>query len=246
MSRVQEFYEKPGIYGVSPSKERVRNYICVQNRLQKTLELIRAQYPRNVLDVGCGDGFFSQRIQEATRASVWGVDISLDATEKAGTRGIDARQCDLNEGICFEAESFDLVFCGEVIEHVFDPDLLLDETWRVLVPGGSLVLSTPNLAAWYNRALLLLGVQPIFTDTSTRKTLGRRFAVLGQGSQPIGHLRVYTLAALRDILQEHHFTIHRIKALPFLPFPILHQIDKLIGLIPSLGSGFLVLAQKSR
>lgn len=246
MSRVQEFYEKPGVYGVAPSKKRVRNYVCVQNRLQKTLELIRAQHPRNVLDVGCGDGFFSQRIWEATEAVVRGVDISLDASEKARRRGIDARQCDLNEGICFEAESFDLVFCGEVLEHVFDPDLLLEEVSRVLVPGGSFVLSTPNLAAWYNRALLLLGVQPIFTDTSTRKTLGRHFALLGQGSRPIGHLRVYTLAALRDILQEHEFTIRRIRALPFLPFPILYQLDKLVGLIPSLGSDFLVLAKKGR
>lgn len=245
MSKVQRFYEKRGVYGVAPNRERVRNYICVQNRLQKTLELIQAQHPRKVLDIGCGDGFFSQRIQEATGASVCGVDISLEATEKAGERGVDARQCNLNEGICFEAESFDLVFCGEVIEHVFDPDLLLDEIWRVLVPGGYLVLSTPNLAAWYNRILLLLGVQPIFTDTSTRETLGRHLAILGQGSQPIGHLRVYTLAALRDILQEHRFIIRRIKALPFLPFPILHQIDTLIGLVPSLGSDLLVLARKT-
>jgi methionine biosynthesis protein MetW len=246
MSRVQEFYEKRGVYGVAPNHERVRNYICVRNRLRKTLELIQAQHPRKVLDLGCGDGFFSQRIQEAMGASVCGVDISLEATEKARERGIDARQCDLNEGICFEAESFDLVFCGEVIEHVFDPDFLLDEIGRVLVPAGNLILSTPNLAAWYNRILLLLGVQPIFTDTSTRKTLGRHLALLGQGSQPIGHLRVYTLAALRDILREHHFTIRRVRALPFLPFPVLHQIDKLIGLIPSLGSDFLVLARKSQ
>jgi SAM-dependent methyltransferase len=245
MSRVQGFYGKKGVYGTAPGQEPTRISFSAQNRLEESLELIKQQCPRKVLDIGCGDGFFSERIQEATGACVCGLDISLEATEKARTRGIDARQCDLDEGICYESESFALVFCGEVLEHVFDPDFLLDEIHRVLIPGGFLVLSTPNLAAWYNRILLLFGVQPIFTDTSTRKTLGRHLALFGQGSQPVGHLRVYTLAALRDILRERGFSIRSIRALPFLPFPILYQIDRLIGLVPSLGSDFLVMAQKS-
>ncbi|MCJ7660959.1 MAG: class I SAM-dependent methyltransferase, partial [Anaerolineales bacterium] len=117
----------------------------MQNRLLKSLEWIQEQHPKKALDIGFGDGFFSRQIQEASGARVCGLDISFEATEKARNKGVDARQCDLNEGICFEEESFDLVFCGEVIEHVFDPDLLLDEIWRVLVPGGNLILSTPNM-----------------------------------------------------------------------------------------------------
>jgi SAM-dependent methyltransferase len=246
MKSVREFYENRGIYGIAPDQVQNRAYVSVQNRLRKSLDLIVKQHPKKVLDIGCGDGFFSQRIEEATGAYVSGLDISLEAIDIAREKGIDARQCDLNEGICFDAESFDLVFCGEVIEHVFDPDLLLDEIWRILIPGGYLILSTPNLAAWYNRILLLLGIQPIFTDTSTRKTLGRHLALLGQGSQPIGHLRVYTLAALMDILLESHFTICRVRAFPFLPFLILRQLDAFIGLVPSLGSDFLVLARKGQ
>jgi len=244
-SGVHRFYQKKGVYGTAPDKEHTRVFVSAQNRLDESLALIQKQNPRRVLDVGCGDGFFAQRIQRATSARVSGVDISAEATETARRRGIDARQADLDKGILFEAETFDLVFCGEVIEHVFDPDFLLTEVHRVLIPEGLLVLSTPNLAAWYNRILLLFGVQPIFTDTSTRKTLGRHLALLGQGSQPIGHLRVYTRAALKDILREHDFTIRTIRALPFLPFPILYQLDRVIGLIPSLGSDFLVLAQRS-
>ena len=244
MSKLEDFYRQDSVYGVAPTKEGTRNFVCVQYRLEKSLELVQAQNPQRVLDIGCGDGFFAQRIQETTGAYVCGIDISREAILRARSRGIDARQCDLNEGIDLETETFDLIFCGEVIEHVFDPDSLLEEIWRILSLEGHLIISTPNLAAWYNRILLLLGFQPIFTETSTRKTFGRRFKVLGQGSQPVGHLRVYTLAALKDILSEHRFAIRRIRALPFLPFPIIYQLDKLIGTIPALGSNFLVLAQK--
>jgi methionine biosynthesis protein MetW len=245
MNNVQKFYEKPGLYGTAPDPLHSPRFNAIQNRLNKTLRLIAAQQPKAVLDIGCGDGFFSQSIHEMTGARVSGVDISIEAAELAREKGVDARQCDLNTGICFEASSFDLVVCTEVIEHVFDPDFLLDEIWRILSPGGCLVLSTPNLAAWYNRVLLLLGIQPIFTDTSTRKNYGRALKVLGQGGQPVGHLHLYTANALKEILLDHHFTIASFKAMPFLPFPVVRQVDQFLGLVPALGSDFLVLAKKS-
>jgi methionine biosynthesis protein MetW len=246
VSRVERFYDS-GVYEHWPDEDQVRSSVFLRSRLNKSLDLIAKQRPSRVLDVGCGNGVFSQRIQKATGAVVSGIDISLKSAEQAQARGVDARQCDVDEdGICYDAETFDLVFCGEVIEHIFDPDRLLEEIWRVLIPGGHLVISTPNLAAWYNRVLLFLGIQPIFTDTSTRKTLGRYVPLLGQGSRPVGHLRVYTLAGLKDVLREYGFTILRVQAVPFLPYPILRELDRLIGLIPSLGSDLLVLARKGQ
>lgn len=50
------------------------------------------------------------------------------------------------------------------------------------------MLSTPNLAAWYNRALLLAGVQPVFSEVSLRAIHGR------PGTEVVGHLRLYTPA----------------------------------------------------
>ena len=40
----------------------------------------------------------------------------------------------------------------------------------MIVPGGHLIITTPNLQAWYNRILFALGIQPIFYETSTRST----------------------------------------------------------------------------
>ncbi len=66
----------------------------------------------------------------------------------------------------------DAVLFSEILEHLVDPDQALDELRRVLRPGGHLMLSTPNLAAWYNRALLLAGVQPVFSEVSLRGSTG--------------------------------------------------------------------------
>ncbi len=63
----------------------------------------------------------------------------------------------MEEGIPYPDDSFDVVSAGEVIEHIYDPDRLLAETRRVLRPGGHVVLTTPNLQAWYNRALFVAG-----------------------------------------------------------------------------------------
>jgi hypothetical protein len=57
---------------------------------------------------------------------------------------------------------------------------------RVLRPGGVLLLSTPNLAAWFNRSLVLLGVQPVFSEVSLRRVYGR------PGREVAGHLRLFT------------------------------------------------------
>ena len=75
---------------------------------------------------------------------------------------------------------------SELIEHLVDTDSALDEAWRVLKPGGWLLLSTPNLAAWYNRGLLALGVQPVFSEVSLRGVFGR------PGTVVAGHLHMFT------------------------------------------------------
>jgi SAM-dependent methyltransferase len=50
-----------------------------------------------------------------------------------------------------------LAFCSEVIEHMTSPEVLAAEMFRVLKPGGRLVLSTPNSAFWLYRALGMIG-----------------------------------------------------------------------------------------
>jgi SAM-dependent methyltransferase len=163
--------------------------------------------PKVFLDIGCGSGVATRFIGErAGAAKIVGVDISERAVAEARRTGIDARQVNVDaESLPFEPGSMDAVHCGEVIEHVVDTDRLLDEIKRVLSPDGVCVLSTPNLAAWHNRAALLIGYQPFLSQVSFRYGAGRPpIAAAGGGG---GHLRMFTRWALREFLRMHEVEV---------------------------------------
>jgi ubiquinone/menaquinone biosynthesis C-methylase UbiE len=97
-----------------------------------------------VLDIACGEGYGSAALEKAGAASVVGVDISEEACAHARQKyGIDARQGSA-ENIPLPDGSVDAVVSFETIEHVEKPGKLLDECFRVLRPGGRLIVSTPN------------------------------------------------------------------------------------------------------
>lgn len=172
-------------------------------------------------------------------ADLFGVDI-FDQASRQWTY----KSADITKGIPFDVGMFDVVVFGEVIEHVPDPDFVLDEIWRTLKPGGRLIVTTPNLASWANRILLLLGIQPLFTETSSRTKMGRKFKVLGQGAAVEGHLKIFTLAALVELVSSCGFTIIEIGGVPFFfPFP-LSKVDEALTHFPSLSSGLFLVAEK--
>ncbi|ELS58782.1 putative methyltransferase [Streptomyces viridochromogenes Tue57] len=197
--------------------------------------------PATVLDVGCGDGSaaaVAARVLAGHR--IVGVDWSQDALRRAAHRLPGVVRGELSDGgLPFGAGSADAVLFSEVVEHLVDPDGALDELRRVLRPGGHLMLSTPNLAAWYNRALLLGGVQPVFSEVSLRRIHGR------PGSQVVGHLRLFTARALREFVTASGFEVVRLEGAPFhgVPRP-LRPLDRLACGLPSLSSILLVHARK--
>ena len=95
-----------------------------------------------VLDIGCGSGEIARVINEKGYA-VSGIDFSPVAIELARKQGINSHLADLDSGIPFDDNTFDIVWAGDVIEHVFDPIFLLNEINRVLVPSGQLLCTIP-------------------------------------------------------------------------------------------------------
>lgn len=69
-------------------------------------------------------------------------------------------QVDANRRLPFDDESFDLIWCSEVIEHLQDPAFTMSELRRVAKPGADLVLTTPNSYALLFRALAAVGLGP--------------------------------------------------------------------------------------
>jgi len=99
-----------------------------------------------VLDAGCGVAYGSMMLADAGAAEVVGVDN--DESVIAGLLSSSPARVSIEVGdvthLSHEDARFDIVVCFEVIEHVADPERVLDELYRVLRPGGLLVISTPN------------------------------------------------------------------------------------------------------
>lgn len=106
-----------------------------------------------VLDLGCGDGAFAAELV-AAGAHVTAADVAGEALRRAAARleGSDAVVVALAEGedLPFAEDAFDVVWAGEVLEHVADVTGLLAEVRRVLRWGGRLLATTP----WHGRVVL--------------------------------------------------------------------------------------------
>lgn len=176
-----------------------------ESRLVKVSRLIAEEHPGFLLDIGCGNGEFSCRFLPLG-FRVFGIDLAESQLEIARARGIEARRHDLATGLLpFESGAFDIVFAGEVIEHLVDTTSFLKEIHRMLRPGGCTVITTPNLASFENRMRLLFGVYPAWTEYKL------------EGGQ--GHVRAYTPATLRRHLCENGFAVERHLGnwVPFVP-----------------------------
>lgn len=84
----------------------------------------------SLLDIGCGDRYVSHGCRYLGNVSYVGIDYT---------------DCDIEtESLPYPNRSFDVVICLALIEHLDNPSNLLSESYRVLSPGGILILSTPN------------------------------------------------------------------------------------------------------
>jgi SAM-dependent methyltransferase len=162
--------------------------------------------PLAVLDVGCGR-FTLLRSEIDPEDEYFACDLVEPDDPPPNFRRLDLNEESVRDA--FAGREFDLVFCGEVIEHLFSPDALVSDVRNLLRPGGILILSTPNLAYWVNRLLLLIGISPLFVENSSDQKLGRRFRFLGQGNPTQGHVRVFTYRAVRELLDLHGFELLR-------------------------------------
>lgn len=231
-----DFYENPDVVGSSTR----------QPRTIVALDMLRHLEVKRALDLGCGNGEVSEALGQLLGATVVCTDISSVAVKQCRARGLEAHQVELGvTPLPFENASFDLVFMTEVLEHLFFPDRALSEINRILRPGGYLLLSTPNLACLPNRLLLPLGIQPLFSEVSEHKVLGRRLPAFGQGNPTVGHLRLYTRRGLEEMLELHGYRVLGLRGAGFHTDGIFSTIERVTARVPSLAMVFVALTEKT-
>jgi SAM-dependent methyltransferase len=140
-----------------------------------------------VLDLGCGDGAFAAELVEAGCA-VTMADVAGEALRRARQRAPGAAAVALVEGapLPFVEDVFDVVWAGEVLEHVADVVGLLAEVRRVLRWGGTLVATTP----WHGR--LVVATDAHFDPRAD-------------------HLRFFSARTLRAVLADAGFAEVRVR-----------------------------------
>jgi SAM-dependent methyltransferase len=232
---LQEFYEGPAV-PLSSGPDRARR------QAQMLAEVLRGSAgPAVILDVGCGDGSaLAVAAGHSPGHRFAGVDWSGDALRRAHALGLTVLRAAVTApGLPVADGAADVVIMSELIEHLVDPDGAIAEVRRVLRPGGSLLLSTPNLAAWYNRGLLAVGVQPVFSEVSLRGVFGRPGRVVA------GHLRLFTRRALTEFLTASGFRCVTVAGARYhdVPRP-LGPLDRAFCRWPSAASILLVHARK--
>lgn len=165
----------------------------------------------SVVDVGDGEGLLSQPLLDrGFRVVCVAQPGSVAHHETVGTEVVEA---DLNRELPHLSKGHSHVLCGDVLEHLVDPEAVLRWLGASLSPAGQLVASLPNSAHWFVRLNVLFG----------------RFPEDDKGLFDRTHLHYYAWKNWSALLERSGFLVESVTP-TVLPFELA---------LPSLGNGFI-------
>lgn len=145
--RKEELYNK---WHATLTQQLDKEQLLTEPWYRTVMQLLPDLNNRKVLEIGCGRGDFSVWMaKQFPDAEITGTDFSSTAVEIAQQKaGLDAKnlgfQVENAEHLSFPDNSFDYIVSCETMEHVFHPDKMAKEIFRVLKPGGRFILTTEN------------------------------------------------------------------------------------------------------
>jgi 2-polyprenyl-3-methyl-5-hydroxy-6-metoxy-1,4-benzoquinol methylase len=125
-------------------EDKQENYFAF---VRRDIEPLLPRRAGRVLEVGCGGGGTLAWIKASGRARwVVGIELFADAAAVARTRLDELYEGDVDQHVGELApDSFDLILCLDVLEHLVDPWTTLKRLQSRLRPGGKLIVSLPNI-----------------------------------------------------------------------------------------------------
>jgi len=161
--------------------------------------------PLRILDVGCGNGYWTRRLGDAGHHVV-GIDASSSRINRARREAPLARfeQLDINRDIVSDLgeEPFDVVISTEVIEHLFQPNEMADACFAALQPGGRFICSTPYHGYLKNLAIAISGGWDRHHHTL----------------REVGHIKFFSADTLHALLEDAGFENIRLRGAGRLPY----------------------------
>lgn len=111
-----------------------------------------AQTGKRLLDLGCGDGFWSEKFK---KLNFQVISVDKDVFGYSNTQKVN-----LENLLPFPDNSFDIVWSAEVIEHIDNAKQIISEIHRVLKPDGTIVATVPNSCFWIMSLVSFFGIHP--------------------------------------------------------------------------------------
>jgi len=132
------------------------------------IEALRLPKTAKVLDVGAGEGAFSQRLLDA------GLQVNAAEMQPGRFRlDVPCQNINLNEDFHDKwNEKFDLVVAIEIVEHLHDPRHFISNCLQTLKSGGFLLLSSPNTESWLSRIRFLRDGHFLWFDENDYRFFG--------------------------------------------------------------------------
>lgn len=180
--------------------DEAANYVS-KFEFKSTHSVAFAQVPERsvVLDLGCADGYLSERLHREKGCTVYSVDVEAGKS----VPGCDYQACDLNGSLPdVPWESLGVVVLLDVIEHLSNPEGFL-ERLRSMLSGNDkvkIIVSSGNVCFFVTRMMMFMG----------QFNYGRR------GILDITHRRLFTVNSLERVL---HYAAYRVLDRSYVPAP---------------------------
>jgi SAM-dependent methyltransferase len=157
---------------------------------------------RRALDVGAADGFLAERLT-AQGWSVTALERDPELAARAHGRCKEVVVADLESALPLLHGPYEAIVYGDVLEHLSDPAAVLRALDRTLAPGGTVIVSVPNVAHLWVRLSLLAG----------------RFDYADRGILDRTHLRFFTRRTLLELLRSAGLRVVELAVTP-VPLPL--------------------------
>lgn len=140
-----------------------------------------------ILDIGCGNGFFLDQAKKSGFEEVYGIEPSIDAIKKANPSTAKTITHGMFKKGVFRENFFDVVTIFQTLDHVVDPNSMIEEAKRILKPNGLILALNHD------------------SDSITAKILGDKSPIFD-----IEHIYLYNKKTMRKLFENKGFEVIRI------------------------------------